>query len=165
MFSRDVLNTRRKGYRTGNYPMGITYRVCPQKGWFPAILRLLQEVERCNDSLFIPISRTHECIDGLGEATVFYTLNASSGYRQIEIDERDRDKAAFLSHYGLYRLTRMLFGLKNALRTFQRAADIIFASVQWQFAIVYLDDIVVVCKSTADHIEKVLRVLRLLFEA
>ena len=31
-----------------------------------------------------------ECIDSLGEATIFATLDANAGYWQVEIDENDR---------------------------------------------------------------------------
>lgn len=52
-----------------------------------------------------------ECIDSLREATVFSTLYATSGYWQIEIDESNHDKTAVTSYHGLYKFTRMLFGL------------------------------------------------------
>lgn len=46
----------------------------------------------------------------LGEAAIFSTLHANSGYWQFKIDETDRDKAAFASHQGLFLFIRMLFG-------------------------------------------------------
>ena len=39
-----------------------------------------------------PLPRIDDCIDSLGEATVFYTLDCNSGYWQIPIAEEDRDK-------------------------------------------------------------------------
>ena len=61
-----------------------------------------------------PLPRMDECIDSLGDATVFTTLDCNSGYWQVEIAEEDRDKTTFASHCGLYRFLRMPFGLKNA---------------------------------------------------
>ena len=84
-----------------------------------------------------------ECIDSLGSATVFSTLDCNSGYWQIPMAPEDMEKTAFISHYGLYRFRRMPFGLKNATGTFQRIAYIIMASVRWQHALVYLDDVIV----------------------
>lgn len=40
------------------------------------------------------------------------TIDTSSGYWQVDIDERDPDKTAFPSHHGPYRLIRMRFELK-----------------------------------------------------
>lgn len=112
-----------------------------------------------------PIPRIDECIDSLGESTVFSTLDANSGYWKVEIDDRDKDKTAFTSHHGLYRFTRMPFGLKNAPATFQRAMDVIVAPVRWQTALVYLDDIVIFFRTLEEHITHVRQVLSLLQNA
>ncbi len=94
----------------------------------------------------------YECIDSLGDATVFTTLDCNSGYWQIPVATQDRDKTTFTSHFGTYRFKRMPFGLKNAPATFQRAIDIILAGVKWQHCIVYLDDVIVFSKSMESHL-------------
>lgn len=45
-----------------------------------------------------PIPRVDECIDSLGDAAVFSTLDANNYYFQIETDEAYRDYTAFTSH-------------------------------------------------------------------
>jgi Reverse transcriptase (RNA-dependent DNA polymerase) len=72
-----------------------------------------------------PLPRMDECIDSLGDAAVFTTLDCNSGYWQIPVHPRDRDKTTFTSHYGLYQFRRLTFGLQNAPATFQRAIDVI----------------------------------------
>ena len=91
-----------------------------------------------------------DCIDSLGEATIFSTLDANSGYWQIRMAEQDKTKTAFTTHHGLYQFTRMPFGLKNAPATFQRVMDIIMATVLWKFALVYIDDIIICLLYTSD---------------
>ena len=93
------------------------------------------------DAYHIP--RMDKCIDSLGDAVIFSTLDCNSGHWQIPMSYEDRDKTAFFSHCGLFRWLRMPFGLKNAPGTFQRAANVILAGVKWQFALVYLDDIII----------------------
>lgn len=105
-----------------------------------------------------------ERIDSLGEATVFSTLDANGSYWQIEIEKSDRDKTAFTSPHGLYRFIRMPFGLRNAPGTFQRTMDVILSTVKWQFALVYLDDIVVFSRTPVEHIDHVRHVLTLLHD-
>ena len=72
-----------------------------------------------------PLPRMDECLDSLGDATIFSTLDCNSGYWQIPIEERDRDKTAFVTHCGVHRFKRMPFGLCNAPATFQRALDML----------------------------------------
>ena len=59
----------------------------------------------------------------------------------------------------------MPFGLKNAPATFQRAIDIILSRVKWQYALVYLDDVIIYSKSFEEHIVHVRTVLTLLSKA
>ena len=53
-----------------------------------------------------------ECIDSLGEASVFTTLDCNSGYWQIPIAKRDQEKTAFIRHAGLFTYKRMPFGMR-----------------------------------------------------
>lgn len=98
------------------------------------------------------IPRMDKCINSLGEAIIFSILGANNGNLQIKINAPDRDKTAFVYHGGLYRFERMPFGLQNALSTFQRTIDVILFTVRRQFALVYLDDIMVFSKAPEEHI-------------
>lgn len=89
------------------------------------------------------ILRREELIESLGEAKVFFTLEANRGYWQIEIETVDRDKKAFTSHHGLFRFIQISFGMRKPPGNFQRTMDITLSTVKCQFDLVYLDDIVV----------------------
>ena len=88
-------------------------------------------------------------------------MDANWGYWQIEMDEASKDLTSFVSHHGLFRYKRMPFGLKNAPYTFQRAMDIILAPAKWQFAIVYLDDIIILSNTLEEHFEHIKVVMKL----
>lgn len=111
-----------------------------------------------------PIPRNDECIESVDDAVVFTTVNANHGYWQCEVEEIDRDKATFTSNMGLYRYVRMPFGLMNAPDTLQIALNIILSRVEWKFALVYLDDVIIYSRSVREHfghLESVLKLLRL----
>ena len=112
-----------------------------------------------------PLPRLEDCIDSLGEAKWFSTLDANCGYWQIEMDENDKPKTAFTAHCGTYRYTRMPFGLKNAPATFQRALDLILAGYRWQSCIVYIDDVIVFSQSFEEHLEHVRDIFKALSAA
>jgi len=78
-----------------------------------------------------PIRRMDDCLDSLGDATVFSTLDCNAGYWQIPVAAEDRDKTTFTSHTGLFRFLRLPFGMVNAPASFQRALDIILSGLRW----------------------------------
>ena len=112
-----------------------------------------------------PLPRIDECLDSLGDTKVFYALDAISGYWQMPIPWSDRDKTAFSSHSGLYRFSRMPFGLTNSPATFQRAMDILLSPFRWKWRLLYLDDIIIFSKSWQEHIVHVDEILSVLEKA
>lgn len=60
-----------------------------------------------------PISKMHEVIDSLVKSQVFSTLDANSSYWQIEIDDKDVNKAAYVTNNGLFCYTTMPFWIEE----------------------------------------------------
>ena len=109
-----------------------------------------------------PMPRMDECIDSLGSATVFSTLDCNSGYWQLPVANKDQDKTTFTCHAGSYKFLRLPFGLRNAPATFQRAMDIILSKVRWKYVLVYLDDIIVFSDNVQKHLRHLESVFRML---
>lgn len=99
-----------------------------------------------------PLPRMDECIDSLGDAKYFSTLDCNSGFWQIPMRQEDRDKTTFTCHAGEYRFKKMPFGLCNAPATFQRTLDIVLSRYCWKSCLIYLDDIFVFPKTIDKHI-------------
>ncbi len=112
-----------------------------------------------------PLPRMDECIDTLGEAKVFTTLDAYSGYWQVNVKKDDRPKTAFVCHAGAYQCVRMPFGLTNAPATFQRALDLVLSKFKWQTCLVYLDDVIIFSKDVESHVKHVDEILSCLKQA
>jgi hypothetical protein len=112
-----------------------------------------------------PLPRMDECIDSLGEADIFTTLDCNSGYWQIPVHPEDREKTTFTSHFGIYQFLRLPFGLRNAPATFQPAIYIILSGIRWKTCLVYLDDVIVFFSNRAPHLSHVNELLTLLRDA
>ena len=109
--------------------------------------------------------RMDECIDSLGSATVFTTLDCNCGYWQLPVAKEDQDKTTFTCHAGSYKFLRLPFGLRNAPATFQRAMDILLSKVRWKYVLVYLDEIIFFSNGRDEHLRHLQAVLRVLRNA
>jgi Reverse transcriptase (RNA-dependent DNA polymerase) len=131
-------------------------------------LRFCVDYRRLN-AIAIPdtysLPRMDECIDYLGDSAVFTTLDCNSGYWQIPVHPRDRDKTTFTSHYGLYQFRRLSFGFRNDPATVQRKIDVILSGVKWRTCLVHLDDVIINSPDRETHLSHVDEVLTLLREA
>lgn len=99
-----------------------------------------------------PLPRIDDTLHSLGNSKVFSTLDLTSSYWQIELDEESKAKSAFICRSGLYEFVRMPFGLTNAPATMQRLMDSVLAGLKWQTCLVYLDDIVCFSPTFEQHL-------------
>ena len=109
-----------------------------------------------------PLPKMEQAIQTLGGGFKFFSkLDMKSGFWQIPIEEEDRHKTAFITSDGLYEWNVLAQGLKNSPPSFQRVmADIL--SPCRQFALVYVDDIVVYSCSFEEHLKHIHKVLSVL---
>jgi len=121
-------------------------------------LRFCIDYRKLNDVTLkdaYPLPRIEDNLDTLSGSSWFSTLDLISGFWQVEMDDESRLKTAFsVGHGGLYQFRRMPFGLCNAPATFQRLMEKVLAGLQWQIAVLYIDDIVVFGSSVAEHLER-----------
>ena len=86
-----------------------------------------------------------------------------AGYWQIELHPSAREKSAFVTHNGLYEFLVMPFGLTNSGASFQRLMGHILRGLEYRFALIYIDDIIIFSRSVEEHLvhlEEVFRRLR-----
>lgn len=93
------------------------------------------------DKLGIP--RTDDILDAVNQAKYFSTLDATSGYHQIQLNEEDFQKSALNWKGAHYEYRRMPFGICNAPVTFQRIMTKVLKKELWKCAAPYLNDIII----------------------
>ncbi|KAM7307501.1 hypothetical protein ISCGN_011137 [Ixodes scapularis] len=89
------------------------------------------------------IPRIDDKLDRLRPCRSFSSVDLKSSYWQVEVDERDREKTAFVTPDGLYEFKVMPFGLCTVPATFQCVMDTVPAGLKWQSCLVSIDDVVV----------------------
>lgn len=102
-----------------------------------------------------------EILDNLRDAKYLSSLDLSKSFWQILIREEDREKTAFyIPSRGTFQFKSMPFGLTNAPATQQRLVDALFYGPEFEHRVfVFVDDVIIVSNSFAQHILLLTRVL------
>jgi Reverse transcriptase (RNA-dependent DNA polymerase) len=87
-------------------------------------------------------------------------IDANKGYHQFCLTLGSCRYTAFVTDDGFYEFRRVPFGLKNAPAHFQRSIDTILGSYRYEFALAFIDDIVIYSRSLEDHLSHVSLVLQ-----
>ena len=102
-----------------------------------------------------PIPRIDNLFDALHGARWFSTLDLKSGYWEVPIQERDKEKTAFRTRSGqLFEFNQVPFGLCNAPATFSRLMDRVLADLHWETCLFYLYDIIVFAATWEEHLAR-----------
>lgn len=101
-----------------------------------------------------PLPNMQDCLESLGGAKHFSTMDLSAGYWQVGMTEAAKDKTSFYGiGGGLWRFNVMPFGLCNAPATFERLMERVLGQLQWQICLCYLDDIMVFSSTVTEHLD------------
>ena len=100
-----------------------------------------------------PLPRIDDCLSTLSKGCWFSTMDLTSGYWQIPVEEGSKHKTAFITADGLYEFNVMPFGLTNSPATFQRFMDATLAGLKWKNLLVYLDDVCVFSSNFDSHLK------------
>lgn len=92
------------------------------------------------------LPRIDQVIDSTAGCELLSFLDAYSGYHQIRLNPADQIKITFITPYGAYCYTTMLFGLKNAGATYQRCMQKCLQAQIGRNVHAYVDDVVVKTK-------------------
>ena len=107
----------------------------------------------------VPLPKIDELYAKLQGYKIFSTLDLRSGYYHIGLLEDTKPKTAFVvAGMGKYQFNRVPFGLAQAPAYFQRLINEVLIGLD--FAMGYLDDIIIFSKTEEEH----LRHLEIIFE-
>src|SRR6266540_1747931 len=112
-----------------------------------------------------PIPRQTEIFASFQGAQWFTSLDLASEYWQVGMDEKDKEKTAFNTPWGLFEWNVMPFGLCNAPATFQHLMNHILRKYLGDFALVYLDNIIIYSKTWKGYLNHLRLVFKTLKEA
>ena len=128
---------------------------------FPKIYELqpkTQRVDKQTDTQgnlsLIPLPKIDEMYANLHGAKIFTTLDLRSGYYHIALDQESKAKTAFVTPFGKYEFNAVPFGLAQAPAYFQQLISIVLQDCS-DFAMAYLDDIIIFSQNQEDHLKHI----------
>ena len=105
-----------------------------------------------------PLPKPEDIFATLSGGEKFTTLDLSHAYNQVVLDQDSRKYVTINTPKGLYRYTRLSFGIASAPAIFQRIMDTILQGIPG--VSVYIDDVSITGKNDKEHLERLDEVLR-----
>ena len=126
-------------------------------------VRLCVDMRRANEAVVrerYPIPTVEEVLVDLNESTVFSKLDMQMGFHQLELDEQSRDITTFVTHKGLFRYKRLMFGISSGPEIYQNTIQQLLSACEG--AVNIADDILVHGATVEEHDERLGKVLEAL---
>ena len=115
-------------------------------------IRVCVDMRRANEAIVRerhPIPSVEELLHRLNGSTMFSKLDLKWGFHQITLDKESRNITAFVTHRGLYRYKRLMFGLSSAPEKYQKVISDVLKSCDGVANIA--DDIIVFGTNASEH--------------
>jgi hypothetical protein len=131
-------------------------------------IRICVDARRVNQFTIADHERTppmNELLQRFHGAKFFTSIDLSSAYWQIELDEDSRKYTAFISESTAYQYKRVPYGFRNSLPAFVRAIKIALGGSNLEGVVSYVDDLLIHSPTIEDHLRHLDTVLGKLTEA
>ena len=96
-------------------------------------IRLCVDMRRANQGATrerYPIPTVDEVIQDLNQSKVFSKLDILLAYHQIELTPDSREITAFMTHKGVYRYKRLMFGINCASEMYNKVMNQVFQGLE-----------------------------------
>ena len=90
-------------------------------------------MRRANEAIIrgrYPIPTVDELLHNMNGSKVFSKLDLKWGYHQLELSPESRQITTFVTHKGLYRYKRLLFGVSSASEQYQHEISTALAGIE-----------------------------------
>ena len=145
MLDADVIRRSRSPW---SFPVVIVDKKDGSKR-FCIDFRKLNQITKKNS---YPLPLIDDILALFGKSKFFTSLDLKSGYWQVAMDVKDKEKTAFACLKGLFEFNVMSFGLSNAPAVFQELMSVVLQGYN-NFATAYLDDVLVFSATLEEHLE------------
>ena len=126
----------------------MTFRMCVD----------YRKLNQCTVKDAQPLPRSDDVLEAVGGAHWFSFLDLASGYWQMQVADKDRQKTAFFAHRRQFQWKIMPFKLTNGPASFTRLMNLALDGLTWTYRLVYIDDILVWSATFDEHLYRLRQV-------
>nr|XP_029719642.1 uncharacterized protein K02A2.6-like [Aedes albopictus] len=105
-----------------------------------------------------PLPTMEELFANVAGGDKFSKIDLTQAYLRLEVEEEDREVLTLITHKGLYRPTRLMYGVASAPAIWQRLMEEILSGIPG--VTVFLDDIRVTGPNDQEHLRQLTEVLK-----
>lgn len=120
--------------------------IVPKNGDFRLCIDCKVTINRYLRTEHYPLPKIDDIFANLSDARVFCVLDLKGAYQQIVVAEKSQELLTINTMFGLFRYTRLPFGVASAPSIFQQEMDTILKGIENVHC--YLDDIIIGGKDT-----------------
>lgn len=131
-----------------NNPVLMVPKSEPGKWRFCLDCRYINDL---TEDQYFPIPLIDEAMDGLAGSSIFSTMDMTSGYHQVELEEEASQMCAFSTRKGHFQYTKLPMGLRGSGMTFQKMVTLLMAGMLHTEVLAYLDDCILFSNSVGQH--------------
>ena len=107
------------------------------------------ELNKCLKREHYVLPTASEIFSKLSDSRVFTTLDATSGFMQLELDEESSLLTTFTTPFGRYKFCRLPYGVKTASEVYHRTMVELFEDIEG--VEIYIDDILIHAPTNEEH--------------
>ena len=114
----------------------------------------LREMNKILEEDVYPLPLIRDVLDAIGtsKSTIYSIVDLRSAFWQIEVHPASQKYLTINTHMGRYAFRVLPFGLHSSPSAFQRLMNTVLRGILWDYAIPFLDDIVVYSKNAETHL-------------
>ena len=127
----------------------------------------LREMNKILEEDVYPLPLIRDVIDAIGtsQSIIYSIVDLRSAFWQINVHPQSQKYLTINTHMGRYAFKVLPFGLHSSPSAFQRLMNTVLRGVLWEFAIPFLDDVVIFSKNASQHLEHLEEVFQRLVDA
>lgn len=104
-----------------------------------------------------PIPKIEDLFATISRGKVFSKLDLTQAYQQLKLDANSQKYVVINTHKGLFKYTRLPFGISSAPGIFQKAMENLLRGIPG--VVVYIDDILISRETEEEHLESLKEVI------